>query len=289
MLLVRHLRMKREEKNNNNKNKILNVTKPIMVSLSIAGSLIMASVLQITTFIFNAPIASQIAFAQEQRKPAEITSKVRSLLNQTINQYRNQNFTGAQSLATAAYLDNFEFIEAPLNKHDKALRNDTEIMLREQLRQMIKDKSPAENIQQLINRINSNLDKAEALLANEPPIRTMTSETSSTTTTNQTNPTTNSSAASNTTEVKIIGDEVKEPYIPGSIIIQSGDKISWVNSDEEVHTVTSGLESSAGRAKQFDSGLLNANQTFEHTFDKPGTYSYYCTVHPIMTGLVNVS
>jgi plastocyanin len=287
MLLVRHLRMKREEKNNNNKNKILNVTKTIMVSLSIAGSLIMASVLQITTFIFNAPIASQIAFAQEQRKPAEITSKVRSLLNQTINQYRNQNFTGAQSLATAAYLDNFEFIEAPLNKHDKALRNDTEIMLREQLRQMIKDKSPAENIQQLINRINSNLDKAEALLANEPPIRTMTSETSSTT--NQTNLTTNSSTASNTTEVKIIGDEVKEPYIPGSIIIQSGDKVSWVNSDEEVHSVTSGLESSAGRAKQFDSGLLNANQTFEHTFDKPGTYSYYCTVHPIMTGLVNVS
>jgi plastocyanin len=283
MLLVRHLRMKREENNN----KILNVTKTIMVSLSIAGSLIMASVLQITTFIFNAPIASQIAFAQEQRKPAEITSKVRSLLNQTINQYRNQNFTGAQSLATAAYLDNFEFIEAPLNKHDKALRNDTEIMLREQLRQMIKDKSPAENIQQLINRINSNLDKAEALLANEPPIRTMTSETSSTT--NQTNLTTNSSTASNTTEVKIIGDEVKEPYIPGSIIIQSGDKVSWVNSDEEVHSVTSGLESSTDKGKQYDSGLLNADQTFEHTFDKPGTYNYYCTVHPIMTGLVNVN
>jgi hypothetical protein len=68
-----------------------------------------------------------------------IISKVRTLLNQTINEYRNKNYTGAQSLATSAYLDNFEFIEAPLDKHDKALKNETEIMLREQLRQMIKD------------------------------------------------------------------------------------------------------------------------------------------------------
>jgi plastocyanin len=275
--------MKREEKNN----KILNVTKPVKTCLSIAGLLTMASVLQITTLIFNAPTASQVAFAQEQRKPAEIISKVRSLLNQTINQYRNQNFTGAQSLATSAYLDNFEFLESPLDKHDKTLRNDTEIMLREQLRQVIKDKPPAENIQQLINRINSNLDKAEALLANESPIQITTSETSSTT--NQTNLTTNSSTASNKTEVKILGDEVKEPYIPGSIIIQTGEKVRWINSDVEVHTVTSGLESSIDKGKQYDSGLLNANQSFELTFDKPGTYNYYCTVHPIMTGLVNVS
>jgi plastocyanin len=89
--------------------------------------------------------------------------------------------------------------------------------------------------------------------------------------------------------VKIIGDEVKEPYIPGSIIIQSGDKVRWINTDVEVHTVTSGLESSTDKGKQYDSGLLNADQTFEHTFDKPGTYNYYCTVHPIMTGLVNVN
>jgi hypothetical protein len=123
--------MKREEKND----KILNVTKPVKTSLSIAGLLTMASVLQITTFIFNAPIASQIAFAQEQKKPA------------AINEYRNQNFTGAQGLASSGYLDNFEFIEASQNKHDKALRNDTEIMLREQLRQVIKDKSPVENME----------------------------------------------------------------------------------------------------------------------------------------------
>jgi plastocyanin len=67
----------------------------------------------------------------------------------------------------------------------------------------------------------------------------------------------------------IVGDEVKESYIPGSIIINTGDKVSWVNSDEEVHTVTSGLESSTDKGKQYDSGLLKADQSFEHTFDKP--------------------
>jgi plastocyanin len=277
--------MKQKEEHND---KVPNLTKHVMVFLSIAGLLSVGSVLQSTTRIFNTSIDSTLAFAQEQQKktPAEIISKVRSLLNQTINEYKNQNFTGAQSLASSAYLDHFEFIEAPLEKHDKALKENTEIMLREQLRQLIKDKSPVGNIQQLINNINSNLNKAETLLANETPIQTIESETSSTaTTTNQTSPTVISSKAF---EVKIVGDEVKEPYVPGSIIIQSGDPVRWINSDE-VHTVTSGLEGSTGNGRQFDSGLLNANQTFEHIFDKPGTYNYHCTVHPIMTGVVNVS
>ena len=268
------------------------MTKVVMMFFFTAGSLTMTSVLQsLTTQIFNASIESNIAFAQEQKKtPAEIISTVKSLLNQTLSEYRNQNFTGAQGLASSAYLDQFEFIEAPLDKHEKALKENTELMLREQLRQYIKDKSPIENIQQLINNINSNLDKAQALLANEPPIQTIaTSESSSAIATNQTNQTTTSSIASNATEVRIIGDEVKQPYIPGSVIIQSGDKVKWINSDEEAHTVTSGLEGSADSGKQFDSGLLSANQTFEHTFDKPGTYNYYCSVHPIMTGLVNVN
>ncbi|MFZ0327260.1 MAG: plastocyanin/azurin family copper-binding protein [Nitrososphaeraceae archaeon] len=260
------------------------MTKPIMTFLFIAGLLIMASALQSTTYIFNMHIVSKMAFAQQQKTSTGIISKVRTLLNQTLNEYRNQNFTGAQSLATSAYLDHFEFIEVPLEKHDKALKNDTEIMLREKLRQMI-SQAPVENIQQLINKININLDKAESLLANELPTQTITSATSSA---SQTNLTTNSSSL-NTMKVRIIADEAEEPYMPGSIIINNGDKVSWINTDVEAHTMTSGLASSTDRGKQFNSGLLNANQTFEHTFDKPGTYSYYCTIHPIMTGLVNVN
>lgn len=274
--------MKQEKEKKNDE--ILNMTKPIMMFLFVAGLLIMASALQSTTDIFNMHIVSKMAFAQQTH--TAIISKVRTMLNQTLNEYRNQNFTGAQSLATSAYLDHFEFIEAPLEKHDKALKNDTEITLREKLRQMIKNKAPIENIQQLINKININLDKAESLLANEIPTQTITSATSSA---SKTNLTAKSSSTLNTMKVRIIGDEVKEPYMPGSIIINTGDKVSWINTDVEAHTVTSGLASSTDSGKQFNSGLLNANQTFEHTFDKPGTYIYYCTIHPIMTGLVNAN
>jgi hypothetical protein len=105
-----------------------------------SGLLFMVWVLQSTAVILDVPIAaSRTAFAQQQ-KPTEIISTVKTLLNQTIKEYRNQNFTGAQSLASSTYLDHFEFIEAPLEKHDKVLKENTEIMLREQLRQSIKDK-----------------------------------------------------------------------------------------------------------------------------------------------------
>ena len=179
--------MKQEKEKKNDK--ILNMTKPIMTFLFIAGLLILALALHSTTLIFDMPIISKMAFAQQQT-PTGIICKVRTLLSQTLNEYRNQNFTGAQSLATSAYLDHFEFIEAPLEKHDIGLKNDTEMMLREQLRQMIKDKAHVDNIQQLINKININLDKAERLLSNELPIQTITSAVSSA---NQTNLTTNSS------------------------------------------------------------------------------------------------
>ena len=147
------------------------------------------------------------------------------LIKPNHNEYRNQNFTGAQSLATSAYLDHFEFIEAPLEKHDKALKNETEIMLREQLRQMIKDKSPQENIQQLIDKININLDKVKTLLAGtELPVQRLPTISS---TTNHANITTTSSstALNATNKVRIMGDEVKEPYMPHTININTGDKV----------------------------------------------------------------
>jgi hypothetical protein len=95
----------------------------------------------------------------------EIISKIRSLLNQTVEAYNQQNYAEAEALATTAYLDNFEFIEAPLAEKDPELMENTEVMLREQLRQFIQNRVPVEEIQQHIDKINSNLDKAEGLLA----------------------------------------------------------------------------------------------------------------------------
>jgi hypothetical protein len=94
----------------------------------------------------------------------EIITEIRSLLNQTVASYQQQNYAEADALATTAYLDNFEFIEAPLAEKDEVLMENTEIMLREQLRQLIQNKVPVEELQQHIEKINSNLDRAEQLL-----------------------------------------------------------------------------------------------------------------------------
>jgi hypothetical protein len=94
----------------------------------------------------------------------EIITKIRSLLNQTVAAYQQENHAEAEALATTAYLDNFEFIEAPLAEKDEALMVNTEVMLREQLRQLIQNQVPVEQLQQHIEKINDNLDRAEQLL-----------------------------------------------------------------------------------------------------------------------------
>ena len=86
------------------------------------------------------------------------------MLNQIVEVYRQQNYAEAEALATTAYLDNFEFIETPLAEKDEALMENTEIMLREQLRQLIQNKVSLEELQQHIDKIKINLDKAEKLI-----------------------------------------------------------------------------------------------------------------------------
>jgi hypothetical protein len=85
-------------------------------------------------------------------------------LNQTVDAYKQQNYEEAQAVATTAYLDDFEFIEAPLAEKDETLMENTETMLREQLRQLIQNQVPIEELQLHIEKININLDKAEDLL-----------------------------------------------------------------------------------------------------------------------------
>jgi hypothetical protein len=92
------------------------------------------------------------------REPEKIISEIRTLLNQTIQEYKQQNYDKAEALAIRAYLDNFEFIEAPLAEKDSRLMVNTEVMLREHLRYLIQSKVPLEELQQHIDKINNNLD-----------------------------------------------------------------------------------------------------------------------------------
>lgn len=83
-------------------------------------------------------------------------------------------------------------------------------------------------------------------------------------------------------------EETNECYIPKTVSINAGDTVSWSNDDTAAHTVTSG-SAADGPSGVFDSSLLIAGGTFEHTFDSSGTEDYYCMVHPWMTGSVQVS
>ena len=77
--------------------------------------------------------------------------------------------------------------------------------------------------------------------------------------------------------------EIKDfAFNPQTITVKSGEKITWINRDEEPHTVVS-------VGKQFKkSSALDTDQTYTITVGAPGTYSYFCSVHPKMTGTIVV-
>ena len=71
-------------------------------------------------------------------------------------------------------------------------------------------------------------------------------------------------------------------FDPQTVTVKSGEKITWINRDEEPHTVVS-VE------KQFKkSPPLDTDQEFTITAGAPGTYTYFCSVHPKMTGTIIV-
>ena len=77
--------------------------------------------------------------------------------------------------------------------------------------------------------------------------------------------------------------EIKDfAFNPQTITVKSGEKVTWINRDEEPHTIVS-------VGKQFKkSTALDTDQEFTITAGAPGTYDYFCSVHPKMTGTIVV-
>jgi hypothetical protein len=105
---------------------------------------------------------------ETQRQPVKIIEDIQVLLNKILNEYKAQNYTGAEDLATVAYLENYEYVETPLEEKNDELMEETEIMLREHLSTAIEERAPVEQIQQLMNNINGNLDRAKQLFLETP-------------------------------------------------------------------------------------------------------------------------
>ena len=70
-------------------------------------------------------------------------------------------------------------------------------------------------------------------------------------------------------------------FTPATLTVPVGTTVTWTNKDGTLHTVTS-------TTKVFGSDGLDQGGTFSYTFTTPGTYPYFCKLHPRMTGTVTV-
>ena len=71
-------------------------------------------------------------------------------------------------------------------------------------------------------------------------------------------------------------------FMPQSISVPKGTTVTWTNMDGVSHTVTSDTGA-------FNSGVLHPNDTFQFTFNTPGTFTYHCSIHTSMKATIVVT
>lgn len=71
-------------------------------------------------------------------------------------------------------------------------------------------------------------------------------------------------------------------FAPVTLTVRTGTTVKWVNRDDIPHTVVSEDKST------FKSKALDTDESFSYTFTKPGTYTYFCSIHPKMVAKVVV-
>jgi plastocyanin len=72
-------------------------------------------------------------------------------------------------------------------------------------------------------------------------------------------------------------------FAPGTLTVPAGTTVKWVNRDDIPHTVVS-----EDKSTTFKSKAMDTDDSYSYTFTKPGTYSYFCSIHPKMVGKVVV-
>jgi len=71
-------------------------------------------------------------------------------------------------------------------------------------------------------------------------------------------------------------------FAPVALTVPVGSKVTWTNHDDVPHTIVD-------TGRQFRSSALDTNDSYSYIFLKPGTYHYFCTLHPQMVGTINVT
>ena len=72
-------------------------------------------------------------------------------------------------------------------------------------------------------------------------------------------------------------------FVPPNLSVVSGTTVTWTNTDDAQHTVSS------DDGHSFESSAFGQNQTFQVTAGAPGTYTYTCRIHPFMHGTLTVT
>src|SRR5262245_24117613 len=70
-------------------------------------------------------------------------------------------------------------------------------------------------------------------------------------------------------------------FSPGTASVAAGTTVTWTNHDDVPHNIVS-------TERKFKSPVLDTDERFSHRFDVPGTYRYFCSLHPRMTGRIVV-
>jgi plastocyanin len=89
------------------------------------------------------------------------------------------------------------------------------------------------------------------------------------------------SAATQSTEQQVTIDNFA--FSPQVLTVTPGTTVTWLNRDDVPHTATS-----SDSPAKFNSKAIDTDEKFSYVFTQPGTYPYFCAVHPKMTGKIVV-
>ena len=100
---------------------------------------------------------------------------------------------------------------------------------------------------------------------------------------NQQTPTSPPGASASQMTVSIFTDQSGLfGFSPKTLTVPVGTTVTWKNTTQVAHTVTS------DNGASFDSGIVPAGGTFTFTFTKAGSYAYHCDIHPYMKATIIV-
>lgn len=108
------------------------------------------------------PLHVSVVFADEVL--LQYVDNIRELLEQSKIKYAEGDVEEAKRLAMKAYIDNYEYLEDPVEDQNEELNDELEIMLREELQALMRQNAPLEQVEEKINAILERITIVEAIV-----------------------------------------------------------------------------------------------------------------------------